>query len=37
MREVAERYGGDLLEAALFLKYRTYVDDAVARANSLER
>jgi hypothetical protein len=37
MRETAQRYGGDLPEAAWFLKYRTYVDDAVAGANSLDR
>jgi hypothetical protein len=30
MRETAERYRGDLPNAACFLKYRTYVDDAVA-------
>jgi hypothetical protein len=28
---------GDLPEAAWFLKYQTYVDDAVAGANSLDR
>jgi hypothetical protein len=37
MRETAERYGGDLPEAAWFLKYWTCVDDAVAGANSLDR
>jgi hypothetical protein len=34
MRETAERYGGDLPEAAWFLKYRTYVDDAVAGSDT---
>jgi hypothetical protein len=34
LRETAERYGGDLPEAAWFLKYRTYVDDAVAGSNT---
>jgi hypothetical protein len=37
MRETSERYGGDLPEAAWFLQYQTYVDDAVAGANSLDR
>jgi hypothetical protein len=37
MRETAERYGGDLPEAAWFLKNLTHVDDAVAEADSLER
>ncbi len=37
MWETAETYGGDLPEAAWFLKYRTYVDNAVAGADSLER
>jgi hypothetical protein len=37
MRETAERYGGDLPEASWFLKYRAYVDDAVAGAEWLER
>jgi hypothetical protein len=36
MRETAERYGGDLPEASWFLKYRTYVDDAVAGAKTKE-
>ncbi len=30
LRETAERYGADLPIAAWYLKYRTYVDDAVA-------
>jgi hypothetical protein len=34
LRETAERYGGDLPEAAWFLKYRTYVDDAVAGSDT---
>jgi hypothetical protein len=30
-------FGGDYPEASWFLKYRTYVDDATAGANSMER
>jgi hypothetical protein len=37
IRETAERFGGDYPEASWFLKYRTYVDDATAGANSMER
>jgi hypothetical protein len=37
MRETAQRYGGDLPEAAWFLKYQSYVDDAVAGVDSLGR
>jgi hypothetical protein len=35
-RETAEKFGGMHPEAAWFLKYRTYVDDATARADSME-
>ncbi len=35
-RETVERFGGHL-EAAWFLKYRTYVDDATAGTDSMER
>jgi hypothetical protein len=34
LRETVERYGGDLPEAAWFLKYQTYVDDAVAGSDT---
>ncbi len=37
IRETAERFGGDYPEASWFLKYRTYVDDVTAGANSMER
>jgi hypothetical protein len=37
MRETAERYRSDLPEASWFLKYRTYIDDAVAGAETLEK
>jgi hypothetical protein len=36
LRETAERYGTDLPTAAWYLKYRTYVDDAVAGADTQE-
>jgi hypothetical protein len=36
LRETAERYGADLPTAAWYLKYRTYVDDAVAGADTQE-
>jgi hypothetical protein len=36
-RETAEKFGGMHPEAAWFLKYRTYVDDATAGADSMER
>jgi hypothetical protein len=35
-RETAERFGGNYLEAAWYLQYQTYVDDATAGANSME-
>jgi hypothetical protein len=35
-RETAERFGGGHPEAAWFLKYRTYVDDATAGADTME-
>jgi hypothetical protein len=36
LRETAERYGADLPTAAWYLKYRTYVDDAVAGSDTRE-
>jgi hypothetical protein len=36
LRETAERYWADLPTAAWYLKYRTYVDDAVAGADTQE-
>jgi hypothetical protein len=36
-RETAGQFGGGHPEAAWFLKYRTYVDDATARVNTMER
>jgi hypothetical protein len=36
-RETADRFGGGHPEAAWFLKYRTYVDDATAGGNTMER
>ncbi len=36
LRETAERYGADLPTAVWYLKYRTYVDDAVAGADTQE-
>ncbi len=36
LRETAERYGADLPIAACYLKYRTYVDDALAGTNTQE-
>jgi hypothetical protein len=36
LRETAERYGADLPIAAWYLKYRTYVDDAVAGSDTRE-
>jgi hypothetical protein len=37
MRETAEKFGGELPEASWFLKYRSYVNDAVAGTETLER
>ena len=37
MRKTAERYSSDLPEASWFLKCRTYVDDAVAGAETMEK
>jgi hypothetical protein len=34
---MAERFGGEYLEAVWFLQYQTYVDDAKAGADSMER
>jgi hypothetical protein len=36
LRETAEQYGADLPIAAWYLKYRTYVDDAVAGSDTRE-
>jgi len=36
LRETAERFGADLPIAAWYLKYRTYVDDAVAGSDTQE-
>ncbi len=36
-RETAERFGREYPEAAWFLQYRTYVDDTMAGADSMER
>jgi hypothetical protein len=36
LRENAERYGTDLPTAAWYLKYRTYVDNAVAGSDTQE-
>ncbi len=37
MRKTAERYRSNLPKASWFLKYRTYVDDAVAGAETMEK
>ncbi len=37
MRETAERCGKDLLKAFKFLKYRTYVDNMLTGASSMEQ
>jgi hypothetical protein len=36
-RETAERFGGKFPEAAWFLKFRTYVDDATAGEDTMTR
>jgi hypothetical protein len=36
-RETAERFGAEFPEAAWFLKFRTYVDDATAGADNMAR
>jgi hypothetical protein len=36
-RETAERFGAEFPEAAWFLKFRTYVDDATAGADTMAR
>ncbi|MFN9910199.1 MAG: hypothetical protein ACK56F_29495, partial [bacterium] len=36
LRETAERYGMDMPDAAWYLKFRTYVDDAVAGSDTQE-